>query len=76
MTAPLIVHVLGGELIEHTPTPESAERAYFDTRANRALRGTLTGESMAEWGPRYIREARAMLTLNANMGQLWERVCR
>jgi hypothetical protein len=56
------------------PTPQSAERAYGDTLAREALRGTLTGESMADWGPRYIREARALLRMRQQPGTLWERV--
>ncbi len=73
MTAPIIAG-LPGDTFQITPTAESAERAYFATRADRALHGTLTGESMATWGPRYTREARAQLALNQRPGQLWERI--
>jgi hypothetical protein len=73
--APFIIG-FPGHTFTTDPTPEDAERASFDARANRALRGTLTGESMADWGPRYIREARAMLTLTQHRGTLWERVSR
>ena len=57
-----------------TPTPEKAARAYFASRVHRALRGTASGESMATWGPQYIREARAVLDMSAARGTLWERV--
>jgi hypothetical protein len=53
-----------------TPSKEYASAFYFDTRANRALHGTMTGESMATWGPHYMRQARAMLRL-APQGRLW-----
>jgi hypothetical protein len=73
--APFTTGFLGAIFIIK-PTPDDAWRASFDARANRALRGTLTGESMAEWGPRYIREARAVMTLTQHRGTLWERVSR
>ena len=57
-----------------TPTPEGAAYAYADNRAYRALRGTATGESMATWGPRYVREARAVFAMSQAVGTLWERV--
>lgn len=63
-----------GDTMFITPTPESATRAGFDARANRALRGTASGESMATWGPRYIREARAVLRMAQARGTLWDRV--
>lgn len=71
--APIIAG-MPGDSFTINPTPAAAERAGFDARANRALRGTATGESMAAWGQRYLREARAMLTLTQYPGTLWERV--
>jgi hypothetical protein len=72
MSAPIIAGLAGQEFIIH-PTPVSAGYAHFDARANRALHMTLTGESMAEWGPLYLRDARAVLSKSQRQGQLWER---
>lgn len=67
-----IVSTLDGDPIPATPA--HAEMRYADTRANRALHSTLTGESMATWGPRYIKEAKAILKLGKGKGTLWERL--
>lgn len=70
----------GAQLVsafDRTPiegAPWLAERSHFDARANRALCGTATGESMAGWGERYMREARAVLAMSSTPGTLWERV--
>lgn len=75
MTAPITSRFINGSafLIDN-PTPKLAERAYFDVRSDRALHSTATGESMADWGELYIREAKAIMSLGQRQGQLWERV--
>jgi hypothetical protein len=72
--APIISPIDGVVIYPNAETGAYAHAHYFDTRANRALRGTVTGESMADWGPRYIREARAVLAMSTPAGQLWQRV--
>lgn len=67
-----IVAGLPGDRFEFVPNEESARRAYFDERARIALHGTASGESMADWGPHYLRQARAMM--RQHPGQLWERL--
>lgn len=67
-----IISPIDGEILP--PSETYAHAHYFDVRANRALRGTASGESMADWGPRYIREARAVVAMSQPAGQLWQRV--
>ena len=73
MTAPIVMRLGTDEFPIGAVNPD-AEYHYGDTRANRALHSTLTGESMATWGPRYIREAKAILKLGKGKGTLWERL--
>lgn len=58
----------------NTPDEKLAEFHYFDTRADRVLHGTASGESMATWGPLYLRDARARMKLGDRRGTLWERL--
>lgn len=74
MTAQIEARI-GNEIVVLYGMTEAAARTYhFDTRAHCALHSTLTGESMATWGPRYIKEAKAILALGNGRGSLWARV--
>lgn len=55
-----------------TPPLNLAAYHYADTRAHRALHSTVTGENMADWGPQYIAEAKAIMRRGSHRGRLWQ----
>lgn len=72
MTAQIVI--LGTTVDDAGSLDTLARCAHGDFRAHLALHGTITGESMATWGDRYIREAKAILKLGKGKGTLWERL--